>query len=67
MQAARALVQREGLTVKTKDGGCRAHPCVKIESEARIAFCRCLRELDLDIDGPAAERTRPPVLRSIAR
>jgi P27 family predicted phage terminase small subunit len=67
VEQARELIAKEGLTVKTKDGGCRVHPAVKIEAEAKIAFCRCLRELDLDVEPPAAERSRPPTLRSIAR
>jgi P27 family predicted phage terminase small subunit len=66
VEQARALIAKEGLTVPTKDGGCRAHPAVKIEAEAKIAFCRCLRELDLDVE-PPAEARRPPSLRSVAR
>ena len=63
---AREMVTREGLTTPTKDGGKRLHPAVRVEQDARLAFCRCLRELDLDV-APPAEAKRPPALRSIAR
>jgi P27 family predicted phage terminase small subunit len=62
---ARALIHREGLTVPTTAGGPRLHPAVRVETDARIAFSRLLRELDLDLT-PPAESKRPPHLRSIA-
>ena len=61
---AREQIARDGLTTATKDGGLRAHPAVRIESECRIAFARLLRELDLDLDPPASA-TRPAPLRSV--
>jgi P27 family predicted phage terminase small subunit len=63
---AREQVAREGLTVETKAGGPRLHPCVRVEQDARLAFARMIRELDLDVQ-PPAEAKRPPALRSIAR
>jgi hypothetical protein len=54
------------LTVPTKTGGCRLHPAVRVEQDARLAFARLIRELDLDVTPPAEVR-RPPALRSIAR
>ena len=63
-EEAREQIAVDGLTVSTRDGGAKLHPAVRIESSATIAFCRLLRELDLDIDGPAAAR-RPPQLRSV--
>jgi phage terminase small subunit len=65
-QQARALLAKEGLTTGTKGGGLRPHPAVRIEGDCRIQFARLVRELDLDVDGPAEAR-RPPSLRSIAR
>jgi phage terminase small subunit len=62
---AREQVRREGLTVATKAGGPRLHPCVRVEQDARLAFARLLRELDLDLEPPAEERKRPPALRSM--
>jgi P27 family predicted phage terminase small subunit len=65
-QEAGALIRREGLTVTTKAGGPRAHPCVKIAAEARLQFFRGIRELDLDLE-PPAQAKRPPTLRSIGK
>jgi P27 family predicted phage terminase small subunit len=62
---ARELIQREGLTVATKAGGPRLHPAVRVETDARLAFARLIRELDLDVT-PFTEPKRPPMLRSIA-
>jgi len=61
---AREAIAAEGLTIATGDGGCKAHPAVAIERDSRLAFCRCLRELDLDVEPPANSRTAPPALRS---
>jgi P27 family predicted phage terminase small subunit len=63
---ARELIRKEGLTVTTKAGGPRLHPAVRVETDARTAFARLLRELDLDVT-PPAEARRAPALRSIAR
>jgi P27 family predicted phage terminase small subunit len=63
---AREQIARDGLTVETKAGGPRLHPCVRVETDSRLAFARLLRELDLDIS-PPTESKRPPALRSIAR
>jgi len=62
-QQARQNLDREGLTTQTESGGLKAHPCVGIERDARLAFARLLRELDLDGE-PTAERSRPPALPS---
>jgi P27 family predicted phage terminase small subunit len=51
-QTAREQLAKEGFTVPTRDGGMRAHPCVAIERDARLAVCRVLRELDLDLAPP---------------
>ena len=63
---AREAVDADGITVKTGDGGLKAHPAVAIERDSRLAFARLLRELDLDVEPPASDR-RPPSLRSNRR
>jgi P27 family predicted phage terminase small subunit len=64
VQAARAQLDREGLTIATREGGIRPHPAVAIERDSRLAVARLLRELDLDIEPPASDRSGPPVLFS---
>src|SRR5262245_37671299 len=63
-QQARETVAAEGLMVPTKRGGPRLHPCLRVEMDCRIQVARLLRELDLDVDPPAAE-SRPPLMRSM--
>jgi hypothetical protein len=62
-QQAREAVLRDGLTT-TKDGGLRAHPALRVETDCRLTFARLIRELDLDLDAPPAA-TRPAPLRSL--
>ena len=61
---AREAIAKDGLTTRTADGGVKMHPAVRVEAETRIAVARLLRELDLDVEPPAAEK-RPPALRSV--
>ncbi len=61
-QEARAAIGRDGLTMKAGDGSLKAHPCVAIERDSRLAFARLLRELDLDATIPSERR--PPALPS---
>ena len=63
-QQARRLVEEEGMTVKTRDGGLKSHPAIRVETDCRLAFARLIRELDLDVESPK-EASRPPSLRSI--
>jgi len=67
MQGARqALADHGGLTFTDDRGVIRAHPAVAMERDARIAFARLVRELDLD-GGAIADRPRPPALTSNRR
>jgi len=65
-QARQALADHGGLTFADPNGNIRAHPCVAMERDARVAFARLVRELDLDAGAPA-ERSRPPSLISNRR
>lgn len=58
-QARQALANHGALTFTDPNGNIKAHPCVAMERDARIAFARLVRELDLDAGAPA-ERSRPP-------
>lgn len=61
MQAARAIVDAEGVTVKDRYGVPKAHPAVAIERDCRTSFARLVRELDLDAE--ALADPRPPRYR----
>jgi P27 family predicted phage terminase small subunit len=63
-QEAREQLAREGMTTPTRDGGLRAHPCVAIERDARLAVARLVRELDLDTEPLASDRVGPPAIFS---
>jgi len=67
MAQARATVLDEGLTVEGGMGP-KQHPAVAIERDARAAFVRIVREMDLDEPVPAPHAyMRPPALRSNRR
>jgi P27 family predicted phage terminase small subunit len=58
-QAIEELRAHGALTVTTKDS-VKPHPCVAVERDSRLAFVRCIRELDLDgLTGPAPYDPRP--------
>lgn len=59
---ARAIVDREGLTITTKSGEVKRHPATGIEHDAMIRYARFMRELRLDETAPP-DPSRPPVLR----
>jgi P27 family predicted phage terminase small subunit len=61
-QDARELVATEGAVYRDRFDQPRAHPAVAIERDARLAFARLLRELDLDVE-PPTEGPRPPALQ----
>jgi P27 family predicted phage terminase small subunit len=61
-QEAREQVAKEGMTYNDRFGAPRLHPAVNVERDARLAFARLIRELDLDVD-PPSEGKRPPNLR----
>lgn len=62
-RAAGDVIAKEGLTYEDRFGCPKARPEVAIQRDSTIAFARLLRELDLDLDGPA-ESPRAPALRS---
>ncbi|OWR00875.1 P27 family phage terminase small subunit [Sphingopyxis witflariensis] len=65
-QAGEALTAHGGLTFTDERGTIRAHPAVAMERDARTAFARLVRELDLDTGAPS-EAPRPPALLSNRR
>src|SRR5262249_4057864 len=59
IQECKAAIEKDGLTIETKNG-VRAHPATSIMRDARIAFSRLVRELQLDFADP--DDNRPPRL-----
>ena len=66
MAECREALAEHGLTFIDPKGVTKARPEAAIESSARAGFLKSLRELGLDIDGPA-ESARPPVIASARR
>ena len=66
MTLAREAVAKDGIVFRDSNGNLKAHPACSIEKDARIAFARLVRELDLDAEGPA-DRSRPPAIGSNRR
>jgi P27 family predicted phage terminase small subunit len=66
-EQARETIAALGTTYVDRFGAPRARPEVAIERDARIAFARLVRELDLDTEAPTAGAHRPPPLRSNRR
>ena len=59
-EAARRIVDKEGLTVRTAStNACHAHPSLKTEREARGQFLRAWRDLGLAWDALADGRAGP--------
>ncbi|MDT7536175.1 hypothetical protein OVY48_22525 [Sphingobium sp. SA2] len=65
-QARQALADHGALTFTGANGDLKTHPAVAIERDARIAYARLVRELDLDAGAPS-ESKRPPALHSNRR
>lgn len=65
MQQAREAVDKHGITFAAANGDIKTNPAVTIEKDARIAFARLVRELDLDAEAPAERR--PPAIGSNRR
>src|SRR4051812_21525711 len=55
-EQAREAIAKLGMTYQDRFGSPRARPEVSIERDSRLAFCRILRELGLDVVPPAESR-----------
>ena len=61
-QEARERIEQDGAYVVDRFGQLKPHAAIGVEHASRVGFARLLRELDLDVDGPA-EASRPAQLR----
>lgn len=59
-QAAREVLDRDGISYVDRFGAPRSRPEVAVERDSRIAFARLMREIGLDAGQPADNR--PPAL-----
>lgn len=51
-EAARQLVETEGLVIDSRLGERKPHPAVAIERDSRSAFLAAIKQLGLDLTGP---------------
>jgi phage terminase small subunit len=58
--AARKAIDKNGLVFLDRFGAPRLRPEISVERDSRSAFCRCLRELRLDIQPPDDDPSRLP-------
>lgn len=56
---ARERLAADGAYFQDRFGQLRTHPAVAVERDSRIACARLIRELDLDVDPPAAASRTP--------
>jgi phage terminase small subunit len=63
-QDARETIARDGPVYLDRFNAPRKHPSVSIQAEARIAFSKLIRELDLDVEPPATASRPPPFIRT---
>lgn len=66
VQTCREVIAAEGHTYRDRFQQPKERPEVSIMHNARLAFARLVRELDLDFDG-GSDAGRPPALRSNRR
>lgn len=57
-EAARTIVERDGIVTSSRLGEVKAHPAVAIERDARTAFLAGIKQLGLDLEGPPPPSAR---------
>jgi phage terminase small subunit len=61
LQAARIVLDRDGVSYVDRFGAPRARPEVAVERDAKVSFARLVRELNLD-SAPGPDAPRPPAI-----
>jgi P27 family predicted phage terminase small subunit len=57
-EAARAVIERDGVLTTSRLGEVKAHPAIAIERDSRAAFLAGIKQLGLDLDGPPPPSAR---------
>jgi P27 family predicted phage terminase small subunit len=57
-EAARVVIERDGILVTTRLGEVKPSPAVAIERDARTAFLAAIKQLGLDLEGPPPPSAR---------
>src|SRR6266700_3182747 len=55
-EQAREAIAKHGMTYEDRFGAPRARPECAIERDSRLAFCRMVREIGLDVAPPSESR-----------
>ena len=61
LQAARVVLDRDGISYVDRFNAPRARPEVAVERDAKVSFARLVRELNLD-GAPGPDAPRPPAI-----
>ncbi len=66
-QEARKQIDADGLVQQDRFGQPKPHVLLAVERDCRIAYLRAVRELALEVDGPASApvSARPPRIRAV--
>jgi P27 family predicted phage terminase small subunit len=62
VEQAREAVAKDGAYFIDRFGQRKAHPGLLVERDNRTQFAKLIRELNLDVDSPTEEYSRPPAL-----
>jgi hypothetical protein len=66
-ESARKVIAKKGATYTDRFGAPRNRPEVAIERDSRIAFVRCMRELNLEVEAQQEPRRHPRVAPRISK
>jgi phage terminase small subunit len=62
VEQAREAVANDGAYFSDRFNQRKMHPALSVEKDNRTLFAKLIRELNLDVDSPTEEYSRPPAL-----
>ena len=62
VEEAREAVARDGAYFVDRFGQQKMHPALTVEKDNQTLFAKLIRELNLDVDLPGEDHSRPPSL-----